>query len=293
MKRLRKGFRSHFRDGTAERSPRPGPAQTVGHPLEGGEPDQLGHRHVDPEAGSGEPSISVIIPTLNEQELLPGLLEQMPSEFRRRHGIEIIVSDGGSSDDTPAIALAAGCTLVRTDGSGKQTIAAGRNAGASVARAPLLVFLNADVLLDDPEAFFTTVRETAERADAATCAVHVFPSEERLSDRIFHSAHNTYVRLLNFLGEGMGRGECQVIRKSLFEALGGYNASLAAGEDYDLFRRVRRRTPIAFMRGTIVYESPRRFRRMGYVRILFEWTRNALAVALRHRSIAKEWEAVR
>jgi glycosyltransferase involved in cell wall biosynthesis len=239
--------------------------------------------------------ITVIIPVLNEEKLLPGLLAQLSPVLLEAHAIEVIVSDGGSGDNTRELARAAGCFVVEHHGEQRQTIAGGRNAGAAVARGELLAFINGDVRLHDPARFFQSI--TAVFADesvkGATCDVQIFPEEERGIDRAFHHVHNFYVWLLNAIGEGMGRGECQVLRRELFEQLGGYNALMAAGEDYDLFRRVRKQGRIVMMKGIVVFESPRRFRKYGYGGIVWGWTKNALAVIFRNKSSSTVWDAVR
>ena len=45
-------------------------------------------------------TVSVVIPTLNEEKLLPRMLGQFTPELAARYGIEIVVSDGGSIDRT-------------------------------------------------------------------------------------------------------------------------------------------------------------------------------------------------
>ena len=56
--------------------------------------------------------ISVIVPTLNEEKLLEGMLRQFTPALRRRHGLEVIVSDGGSVDRTLEIAAECGAPVV-------------------------------------------------------------------------------------------------------------------------------------------------------------------------------------
>jgi hypothetical protein len=68
---------------------------------------------------------------------------------------------------------------------------------------------------------------------------------------------------------------------------------MAAGEDFDLYKRLARLGKIGHRPGLGVYESPRRFRRYGYLLVLTEWTINALAVMILRRSISKEWEEIR
>jgi glycosyltransferase involved in cell wall biosynthesis len=239
--------------------------------------------------------LSIIIPAFNEEKLLPQLLEQFPGELLDAMDAEIVISDGGSTDATVEIARASGAVVVEHTEDRRQTIAEGRNRGAAAARGDVLVFINADVRISDSRRFLGEARRLAGTAGIAgvTSVVHVFPEEETLPDRLFHLWHNAYVRFLNFVGEGMGRGECQILTAEMFRRVGGYNPSMVAGEDYDLFRRVRKAGRIVMMPGVTVYESPRRFRKYGYIHILWGWSRNALAVIFRNKSSSEEWEAVR
>ena len=92
---------------------------------------------------SGEPvhsrsaEIGVVIPALDEEESLPGLLGDLS-------GLElesvVVVADGGSGDGTVAAARAGGATVVRSRlGRGPQL-----NAGAALLSTPWLLFLHAD-----------------------------------------------------------------------------------------------------------------------------------------------------
>ncbi|MBN1448323.1 MAG: glycosyltransferase [Bacteroidetes bacterium] len=239
--------------------------------------------------------ISIIIPTLQEARLLPQILDQFPAELRAEYELDLIVSDGGSTDDTVAIAKRAGARVVRHEGEHRQTIAEGRNRGAAAAHGDILVFINADIRISNVRHFLVQAKTVLQKPGVvgATAPVQVFPEEEIPADRMFHVWHNGYVRFLNVVGEGMGRGECQVLSTALFRVVGGYNPTMVAGEDYDLFRRVRKHGKIVMLPGVTIYESPRRFRKYGYLHILWGWTRNALAVIFRNSSSSEEWEAVR
>ncbi|MDW8219255.1 MAG: glycosyltransferase [Bacteroidota bacterium] len=249
-------------------------------------------------------SISFIIPVLNEQRLIMRLLEQFTPERRKRYGIEVIVSDGGSTDGTQDIiaqAYSQGLVSVivhHTDTTRRQTIAEGRNVGAQRATAPILVFINADTLPQNLDALCHSILTWAhspatQSSPAAATPVHIAPEERRCSDSIFHTSMNFYVRLLNAIGIGMGRGECHIIRRTAFEAVGGYNPNIVAGEDFDLYRRLRQYGKIAWLPQALVYESPRRFRKYGYMRIMWRWSLNALSVFIFGHSVSKEWELIR
>lgn len=239
---------------------------------------------------------SIIIPTLNEEKLLPHLLKQLNApEFRKKYDVEIIVSDGGSKDSTIALA-SEGCDIIKLhSGPQKQNIPQGRNAGALSASGDVFVFINADILFDDIIKFFTYLEKHFLNSEysAMTCSVKVFPEEERVSDRIFHWVYNHYFLILNKMGIGMGRGECQVIKKNVFKEVNGYNEELAAGEDFDLFRRIQKSGKILFANNLYIFESPRRYRKFGYNAVTFMWMKNGLSVFLKNKSINKEWEQVR
>ena len=242
-----------------------------------------------------ENSISVIVPTLNEEKLLERMLLQFTPGLVARYGIELVVSDGGSTDRTLAIAAARAHTVVTNAAGVKQTIAMGRNLGARAAKGSVFVFLNADTLIGDPEAFFATVAAEIRvpgRA-ALTCRVEVYPDERRRADRAFHGFYNWFFAAMNRVGMGMGRGECHIMTREVFAAVSGYADRIAAGEDYDMFRRLERVGRVKFLESITVYESPRRYRRYGYLYVTVSWFINFLAVFFLRRSILSEWKPVR
>lgn len=246
------------------------------------------------------PRVSVVIPTLNEARLIAGFLARFTPALRAQHGLEVIVSDGGSTDETVALAQPLADRVVVHPGPARQTISAGRNAGAAVARGDVLLFLNADVgLPEDAGAFLEAVTEAARRTGAATCRVGVHPSRARWTDRLVLGTCDRLFWLLNKVGIGMGRGECQGIDRQAFDAVGGYRADLVAGEDFDLFHRLaayfraRKAGRISFLWTWMLYEDPRRYRQRGYAHTMLAWFKNFLSVTFRDRSHANEWEVIR
>jgi glycosyltransferase involved in cell wall biosynthesis len=239
---------------------------------------------------------SIIIPTLNEEKLLPGLLGQLNDPaLKKKYEYEIIVSDGESTDKTIEIALKSADIIKFQDGCIRKNIAQGRNEGAKLAGGEILIFLNGDIRLSSVDSFFNFIESNFVNSNyvAMTCIVKVFPEEERLSDRMFHGVYNTYFRLLNNSGVGMGRGECQIVRKNVFVEVKGNNEELAAGEDFDLFRRIRKHGSILFTTRICVFESPRRYRKLGYMGVSWSWIKNSISVIIKNQSISKEWEQVR
>ena len=239
---------------------------------------------------------SIIIPTLNEERLLPKLLSQLnEASLRESFKYEIIVSDGGSSDNTVAIASDLADKVITHKKESKQNISEGRNNGAKIANGEILIFLNGDIFIDEPQKFFNFIESKFMNSKyfAMTCSVVVFPNERKFIDSVFLTFYNYYFHLLNIIGLGMGRGECHIIRKEIFLNQNGYNEKLAAGEDYDLYKRIRQKGKILFAQKLFIFESPRRYRKLGHFRILFTWLINSIFVTLKNRSMSKEWEQIR
>jgi glycosyltransferase involved in cell wall biosynthesis len=242
-----------------------------------------------------DPYFSIIIPTLQEEKYILRTLDQFTDCLRNKFNYEVIVSDGGSTDATVQLARNRADLLLEHTASSHQTISMGRNIGARNAKGKIFVFLNADTIIEQPDLFFRVVCDILknERIIAATCKVNIYKEEERFSDRLFHNFFNYYFWLLNIIGIGMGRGECQIVRRDEFFNVGGYDEQLAAGEDFNLFVKLCRHGEIAFIPSLIARESPRRFRKFGYRKIVFQWFMNSLSVLLRGKSMSDHWEPVR
>jgi glycosyltransferase involved in cell wall biosynthesis len=242
---------------------------------------------------------SLIVPAYEEESILGNNLKMFTKELRAGYNFELIVSDGGSTDSTIEIAEIYADKIVLHEGSHRQTIAEGRNRGADAANSETLVFLNADSIPADLENFINTCLKFSKKdgeyanIDALACYVEGLPEEVKLKDKIFYKLHNSYVNMLNLVGMGMGRGECQVVRRDVFLKAGKYNDKIVAGEDFDLYRRIARIGKIKFDKNIHILESPRRFRKYGYLKTVWYWTLNSLTVMLLNKSYSKEWEAVR
>ncbi len=239
---------------------------------------------------------SIIIPTLNEEKLLPRLLEVIDNaDLRKKYNYEIIISDGGSSDKTLKIAEKHADIILKNKDGFNQNISMGRNVGANAANGEILIFYNGDIYIKNFEAVFTAIINSflKHKYLAMTCCVKVFPEEQKFVDIVFQTFYNYYFHFLNIIGLGMGRGECHIIKKSVFDDYGGYNEDLAAGEDFDLFRRIRKDGKILFARNLTVYESPRRYRKIGHFRILFTWLINSIYIIFAKSSKSTEWKEVR
>ncbi len=238
---------------------------------------------------------SVIIPTLNEEKTLIWAEKNFTKEIKQRYNFEVIISDGGSVDETLEIAKHFADKIITNNENIEQTIARGRNIGAFASDGEILIFLNADARISDIDTFFKLCDNLMKLPSVVALSfdVYVYPDEELLKDKVFHFLLNKFFTMLNIIGLGMGRGECHVVKREAFFKVNGYNENLVAGEDFDLYMRLRRLGEIINVKGLKIYESPRRYRRYGYLRTLALWFLNSISIIFFKKSISKVWDAVR
>jgi glycosyltransferase involved in cell wall biosynthesis len=239
--------------------------------------------------------ISIIIPTLNEEGYIEETLLSIKSKLTLPH--EIIVSDGGSKDKTIEIAHKYANSVVEHTGESRQNISQGRNAGAEIAGGKFLVFIDADVRIDNPDVFFKHALyrfENEEKLVAITARLKVWSSEERFSDKIIYGIANFNAKVINnILHKGEATGEFQMIKKDVFESLGGFREDLITREDADMFLRLSRVGRTAFDPKLVVLHSGRRAHKIGAMRLFFIWTTNIIWVTLFDKAKSKEWTVIR
>lgn len=175
--------------------------------------------------------ISVVIPTLDAEAVLPDTLSALISATVDGLVREVIVADGGSKDRTCAIADAAGAEVVSSSpGRASQLIA-----GAARAKHPWLMFLYPQTVLDpgwEREASLFMERVDTGRTKLAAAAFCFALDYEGLAPRCI---------------EGLARLRCLALRlpygdqgllipRRLYEQVGGYRERVR--EDVDLARRV-------------------------------------------------------
>jgi cellulose synthase/poly-beta-1,6-N-acetylglucosamine synthase-like glycosyltransferase len=157
--------------------------------------------------------------------------------------MEVVVVDDGSDDNSYEVAARyEGVTRIRQQNLG---VAAARNVGWEATTAEYLLFLDADDRLL-PKALRTGVTALARRPQVAfaTGVSQDIDGDGRLvaGMRQPHVIQDHYLRLLEdcFIWSGSSI----VYRRSALEAVGGFDESLAAADDYDLYLRLARRFPV-------------------------------------------------
>ncbi|WCL49844.1 glycosyltransferase [Leptospira sp. GIMC2001] len=199
------------------------------------------------------PKISVIIPTLNEEALLPVLLENLKNQTFQ--DFEVIVADAGSTDKTKSLAKKAGAKVVPGGLPG-----VGRNKGAEVALGEFLFFFDADVVLpkDFLEKAYAEIQEKF--VDLATC--EFTPQSDLRLDKVLFKLSNLFVKINQRLNP-RAAGFCIFISKRLFDRIKGFDETVKLAEDHDLVERATKFRPLHFIQSTELMVSIRRLEKEG------------------------------
>ena len=202
--------------------------------------------------------ISIIIPVLNEASLITQTLSTL--QPLRAAGHELIVVDGGSSDDTIALSEPLADQIIRSSrGRSRQM-----NAGAKIARGDILLFLHSDTLL--PKGGDQLIISEMEKKRKNWGRFDVRLSGRHLLLRIVEWLMNWRSRIT-----GIATGDQAIfVQKNLFETVDGFpNINLM--EDITMSKFLKKNGPPLCLWQRVITSS-RRWERNGILRtILLMW----------------------
>ena len=208
-------------------------------------------------------SIAVIIPVLNEQDMLPSLLNTLlPLGFE-----EVILVDGNSQDRSVEVAQTCLKTLCHPYYriiSGPKGRATQMNAGAAQATADILLFLHADTKL--PHNARNAIEEALSNSQGVGGRFDVRFPQDRGYAWLVSRMMNHRSRL-----SGICTGDqAMFVRRAVFESMGGF-ADMPLMEDIEFSRRLKRRGIVVALKETVI-TSFRRWEQQGPLRtILRMW----------------------
>jgi cellulose synthase/poly-beta-1,6-N-acetylglucosamine synthase-like glycosyltransferase len=228
--------------------------------------------------------ISVIIPTLQEENYIANILSKL-QELNPQ--VEVIVVDGGSKDKTVEIAQRFTNKVYKTS---KRGIAAGRNYGAAKANGDILVFLDTDVTF--PTDFPEKVLQTFSKPTVAGATCNIMPLRNQFGTTAFFKLYNLVIQITAKF-KPHSRGEFFAVRKTAFRKAKGFDESMPCLEDHNLAWRLSRIGEFVFISDLTVCESLRRFRKLGFYKVIGTWTIDYIFFMLRGKPLSPEWKPVR
>ncbi len=211
--------------------------------------------------------LSIIIPTLNEEEHIGDVLRDLQPQLKEND--EIIVVDSHSNDKTVEIAKKHNARILMQPKNGNGLA---RTAGARIAKNDIIVFVDADSAV--PENFTQRIREHFSDPDLLLVGgLDLYSSDSRFWKALYDS-YSRAVFLMARANHALTK-ECWVpsnnsaFRKHVFLNAGGYRSVVC--EDSDLMRRLPRTKNIVHDSDLILTISDRRFRQHGFFKTLALW----------------------
>ena len=204
--------------------------------------------------------LSIIIPTLNEEDYLPYLLDSIRNQTFKDY--EIIVADAGSTDRTVKIAKDKGCLVVS---GGLPSI--GRNKGTKAAKGDLLLFLDADVIL--PFNFLENILKEFEKRQLDIASCFISPLSGKKVDNLLYGIGNLYYEVNQYI-KPQASGFCLLVKKELHRKVKGFDEEIKIGEDWAYTTKSSKKGKFKFLRTARIPVSMRRLERDGRLDVAFQ-----------------------
>ncbi|GAA4342574.1 TIGR04283 family arsenosugar biosynthesis glycosyltransferase [Flaviaesturariibacter amylovorans] len=218
--------------------------------------------------------LSIIIPTYNEAATIGPLVRYL-SEHGGDALAGITVSDGGSTDDTGALAAAAGAVVLQSPQKGR---AAQMNHGAALAAGDVLYFVHADTF--PPPTYVADIRRALEKG------YDLGRYRTRFDSRKWLLRLNAWFTRFD-LFICMGGDQTLFIRKPLFRELGGFRSEMRIMEEYEFCTRARARGRYTILNDCALV-SARKYDKNSWLSV----QRANYAVVQRYRNGASQEELV-
>jgi rSAM/selenodomain-associated transferase 2 len=200
--------------------------------------------------------ISVVIPVFNEEKRIGRLLESIYSANRREELLEeILVVDGGSTDNTVELSKKAGVQIYST----VKGRAVQMNLGAWKSKGEILHFIHADSI--PPPSFLEDILDQYKQGYISGCFRSRFQTDSRL---LLICSYFTRFNGLFF----RGGGQTLWIERKLFRELTGFDERMEIMEEYSFIKQVSKRARFKVI-PKVVEVSARDYERFGNFRLQF------------------------
>ncbi len=203
------------------------------------------------------PKISIIIPVLNEAGFIGTLLHHLKENAKDSGALELLVVDGGSTDDTVQIVIAQAAKVIPSEtGRAKQM-----NLGAQNATGEILYFIHADTL--PPKHYDQYILEAHRQGYTAGCF------------RMRFDTNNWFLRFFAWLSRVnhtlcRGGDQSLFVTKELFENTGRFNEDYLIYEDSEFIRRLYKTMKFRILPYYVI-TSARKYRQKGWLKVQFHF----------------------
>ena len=198
-------------------------------------------------------TVSIIIPTFNEAQNIGKLVHYL-KENADENLAEIIVSDGGSADETVVIAQNFGVKVVKSPEKGR---ASQMNFGASLATGDLLYFVHADTI--PPKSYLADLIKAVQQGYQMGRYLSRYDSKSwLLKINALLSRIDTFA--------GMGGDQTLFITQKLFAATGGFDDEMKIMEEFEFSARARKKGKYKIILKAVLI-SARKYDTNGWLKV--------------------------
>lgn len=200
------------------------------------------------------PDLSIIIPTINEEEAIALLIDEIVRRGDKNVEKEIIIADAGSTDNTIRVVEELGAKVVHCDVKGR---AAQMNRGARSASGGVLYFLHADTL--PPEHFDRIILTSVRNGFPSGCFQLRFDKQN-----LWYRLYGWFTR---FKATWLRFGDQSLYaEKELFDRISGFREDLILMEDQEIVSRLKKNSDFKIENDHVI-TSARRFELNGVIRL--------------------------
>lgn len=185
------------------------------------------------------PSISIVIPAYNSAKFLPAVIQSVLEQTYKYW--ELLVIDDGSTDNTAALVneycqLDSRIRLISKENGG---VSSARNLGVELSNAELIAFLDSDDLwLPDKLSVHVDYMDTHPEVGVSFARVELIDSEGKSTGKLTANIFKDLQSHVFFYTNPTVTTSNVVIRKSIFQSLGGFDKAIKYSEDIDLLFRI-------------------------------------------------------
>src|SRR5262249_9888087 len=176
------------------------------------------------------PNLTIVIPAKNESRLLPALLESLcRQDYSLMRSTKVFLADAGSTDGTQELAMGfAGRLDIEVIPGGLPSV--GRNAGARRATTPYVLFIDADMELQD-RTLLRRAMDLVERRKLHCVTTNIWCSQGTTGDGVLYFLNNL-AQYGSLLVKPFSTGMFMLFERAEFARLGGFHEQALYAEDY-------------------------------------------------------------
>ena len=220
---------------------------------------------------------SFIIPTKNEEKYIKNCLDSIKKQTIKNY--EIIIIDSNSTDNTLKIAKKYGKIFIER----KKGPSAARNKGAKNAKGDILIFMDADVILN--KNFLKILKNFK---TSAVFELEFWDYKEKKTYKLYCDIFNNIMKFMFKIGKPIMSSSLFVCNKKIFDKSKGFREDLLTHEDVDLIKRIAKKEKVHLYNSKIKI-SARRLKKFGILNYMKEYIKCMFCYTFMNKSNPDYW----